>query len=132
MKSEAAATAVPAVSRLRNPLNDREIVIMLQILVDAAVLIVLLKSLSGVEVDLGIAAIIALAASFGATFVAIGLMLVIGVVGIVLAAILMAVAVGIALSLFFGADLKRACLIGVIFTVVHIGTGFGLMWMTRT
>ena len=33
---------------------------------------------------------------------------------------------------FFGADLKRACLIGVIFTVVHIGTGFGLMWMTRT
>jgi hypothetical protein len=105
---------------------------MLQILVDAAVLMALLKSLSGVEIGLGTAAVIALVASLGATFVAVGLILALGFVGIILAAILVAVGLGIALSFFFGADLKRACLIGAIFTIVHVGVGFGLMWMTRT
>lgn len=105
---------------------------MLQILIDAAVLIALLNSVSGVEISLGTGAIIALAASIGATLVAFGLFQVIGLVGIIVAAILMAVAVGIALSFFFGADLKRSCLIGAIFTVVHIGVGIGLTMMTRT
>jgi hypothetical protein len=105
---------------------------MLQILIDAAVLMVVLNSLSGVEIGLGTAAIIALVASVGATLVAFGLFLVIGFVGIILAAILMAVAVGLALSFFFGADLKRSCLIGAIFTVVHIGVGLALTMMTRT
>lgn len=98
---------------------------MLGILIDAAVLVALIKAVNAQDVDFLTAIIIAVVASVGTGLVAVGLGALMGVAGLVLAAIVGAVVVGFAVSVFVGMEFKRACLVGAIFVAVHLGVSFG-------
>ena len=102
---------------------------MLGLLIDAAVLMTLIKSVAGQDVDFITGVAIAFVVSIVAGLVTVGLSTLMGVVGLVLAAVLTAVLVGFAVSVMLGTEFKRACLIGVIFLLVHIGVelSFGAM-----
>ena len=98
---------------------------MLGILIDAAVLMVLIKAVNEQEVDFVTSIIIALVASIGTGLIAVGLGTLMGTVGLLLAAVVGAVVVGFAVSVFVGMEFKRACLVGAIFVAVHLGVSFG-------
>ncbi len=107
---------------------------MIQIALDALVLMVLLKALCGEEVDFWPAVGVALGAAIGASLIAFGLALALGsamgmagvLVGIVLGAMISAALLGAAVSLLYGAEINRAMLIGGAFVVVHTAIGIGL------
>jgi hypothetical protein len=105
---------------------------MLGIAIDALVLMVLLKLINEDEIEFGTACIVALVASIGTTILAVGLTAVIGLAGLVIAAVIAAVALGIAVSALFGVEIKRSFVIGVVFMVVHIGVAVGFQWMLRS
>ena len=102
---------------------------MIGILIDAAVLMILLKTINDDDVGFGTAVLVAIAAAIGTSVLAIGLALVMGIAGIIVAAIVAAVLLGVAVSALFGAEIKRSFLIATIFMVVHIGVGVGLHLM---
>ncbi len=102
---------------------------MLGILIDAAVLMVLLKTVSDQDVDFVTAVIVAIVAAIGTTALAFGLVSMMGIAGIIVAAIAAAAGLGIAVSALFGVEIKRSFLIGAIFMVVHIGVGVGFQLM---
>lgn len=98
---------------------------MLGIILDAVVLIVLLKVVVDEDVDFTTAIILALGASIGTFALAVGLVIVMGFVGVILAAIIAAAAIGVAVSALFGAEIKRSFLVGILFVVVHVGIAIG-------
>ena len=102
---------------------------MLGLIVDAAVLMILLKNFSGEDVGFITALIVALVAALVTYGLAIGLAGPLGAGGIVVAALIGAAGVGIAVSALFGVEIKRSFLIGAIFIAVHIGIGIALQSM---
>ena len=105
---------------------------MLGIAIDALVLMVLLKTISDEDIGFGTSILVALVASIGTTILAIGLASMMGIAGIAVAALIAAALLGVAVSLLFGVEIKRAFLIGAIFMVVHIGVGIGFQMMFRS
>jgi hypothetical protein len=101
----------------------------LQIAIDALVLMVLLKAISDEDLDFRAAALIAVVAAIGTTALAFGLSLALGMVGVILAAMIAAAALGVAVSALFGAEIKRSFLIGALFVIIHIGVNLGLQSM---
>lgn len=102
---------------------------MLGVIVDAAVLMVLLKTVNDDDMSLGLAVVVALVASISMGLLSWGLVSVIGAAGIFLAPIIVAAGLGVAVSALFGAEIKRSFLIATIFVVVHIGFGIGFRLM---
>ena len=103
---------------------------MLGIAIDAIVLIILLKTIVDEEIGFLKACGISLVASIGTTILAIGLAQVLGFAGIVVAALIAAALLGVVVSAMVGTDLKRAMLIGGLFTLIHIGVGVGFQFMS--
>ncbi|MBN1911378.1 MAG: hypothetical protein JW818_16665 [Pirellulales bacterium] len=97
---------------------------MLLIAIDAAVLVFVLQAISNDELDFITAVIVALVASIGMNVLAIGLVSAMGMPGLFLAAIIVTVLMGVAISAFFGVEIKRAFLAGAIFLATHIGVSF--------
>ena len=96
---------------------------MLQILIDAAVLIMMLKAISDEDVGLGKACAISFITAVGTMLLAFGLGAVLGgLLGVFLAALIAAVLLGLALSALLGAEIKRSMLVAGVFMLVHIGT----------
>jgi hypothetical protein len=106
---------------------------MLGILIDAAVMMVLLKTISGEDVGFGTAILLGLGTSIVTFLLALGLGLVLGIVaGIVVAGVIGAAGLGVVVSALFGVEIKRSFLIGALFMVVHIGVGVAFELMFRT
>jgi hypothetical protein len=101
----------------------------LQIAIDALVLMVPLKAISDEDVDFRTAALIAVVAAIGTMALAFGLSLALGMLGVILAAIVAAVGLGVAVSAMFGAEIKRSFLIAVLFVVIHVGVSLGFQSM---
>ncbi|MCG8649082.1 MAG: hypothetical protein MI861_04580 [Pirellulales bacterium] len=97
---------------------------MLGILIDAFVLIVLIKAINDDDAGLGMAVVISLVAAIGTGILAITLSSAFGLTGTVAAGVAGAALVGVAVSMLFGIEIKRAMLIGLIFMLVHFGNGF--------
>jgi hypothetical protein len=104
---------------------------MLMLLIDACVLMVLLKAINDDDVGLGSAILVALVTAVGTTLLALGLAEVMGVAGVFVAALIAAGLLGIAVSALFGVEIKRSMLIAVIFIVVHVAASFALTAMFR-
>ena len=49
------------------------------------------------------------------------------IAGVVLAGIIASALLGAAVSALFAVEIKRSCLVAVLFMLVHIGIGFSLM-----
>jgi len=103
---------------------------MLGIILDAVVLIVLLKTMVDEDVGIGTACLVALGASIAVFAIAAGLEPFIGLFfAISIAASVSAAILGVIVSAMFGVELKQACVIGVIFTVVHTAIWFGMAFL---
>ncbi len=102
---------------------------MVLVLIDAVVLIFLLKIINDDDIGFGTAFVVALVASIGTSLLAFGLTSAMGVLGIFVAAAIGALILGFAIAMLFGVELKRSALIGVIFIVVHLGAATGLHLM---
>ena len=102
---------------------------MLVVLIDAVVLIVLLKTIVDEDVGLLKACLISVVASIATAVLAGVLSAVIGLAGIAVGALIVAALLGVVISAMFGAEIKRAMAIGGIFTVVHILVGVGFYFM---
>jgi hypothetical protein len=103
---------------------------LLVIALDALVLMVLLKAVSDEEVDFRTAAIIAVVAAIGTFALAFGLGILMGIAGVILAAIIAACALGVAVSAMFGTEIKRSFVIGILFMVCHVGIVLGFQMLT--
>lgn len=99
---------------------------MLMILIDAFILIALLKVINDDEIELLTAGIVALVTSIGTSALAYALASAMGVWGIVVAGVVAAAGLGIAVSSLFGVEIKRSMLIGFIFMILHIGIGVSI------
>jgi hypothetical protein len=99
---------------------------MIEIAVEALLLIVLLKTISNEDISFGGAFLIALVTCVATALLAIALSVAIGFAGVFVAALIVALVLGAVLSALFGVEIKRACLIGGIFTVVRIALAIGL------
>lgn len=103
---------------------------MLVLIMDAVVLIVLLKTMVDEDVGVGTACLVALGASIAAFAIAAGLAPLIGILfAVLVAASVSAAIVGVVVSAMFGVELKQACVIGVIFTVVHTAISLGMAFL---
>jgi hypothetical protein len=93
---------------------------MVAILIDAAVLISLLKLITDDDVSFLLAFIIALCAALGVSFLAMALIPVMGFAGLIVAANVGGLLLGIVISALFGTEIKRSFFVGGIFVLVHI------------
>lgn len=93
--------------------------------VDAVVLALLLRTLSDEDLNFRTAFYVAAVASLGNLVLAASLTAAMGTVGIIVAAIIVALLIALAVSALFGVEIKRSCLIGAIFMLVHIAMGVG-------
>ncbi|PHS18444.1 MAG: hypothetical protein COA78_02135 [Blastopirellula sp.] len=90
------------------------------LLIEALVLMALLKTFNDDDLGLGSAFALAIGTSIITALAMAGFVSLIGLPGIIVAAVLAALSLGIVISFFLGSDLKQACIIGGIFMVVHI------------
>lgn len=93
---------------------------MLMILIDAFVLMALLKLVSDEDIGFGTAVLVGLLAALGVFSLVIALGMLLGLVGVLLAVVLGAAGLGVAISAMFGIEIKRSIAIGVIFLVLHV------------
>lgn len=103
---------------------------MLMLLIDAVVLIVLLKAFNDEELSLIKAGLTALLTSIGTLILVIALVSVMGPWGLLPAVTAAAVLLGLAISAMFGIDVKRSILIAGIFIAVHVVLSLGLQAMS--
>ncbi len=102
---------------------------MIQILIDAAVLIFLLKVVNDDDIGLGTAALVAFVTAIATFAMAVGLIMVMGPAGLFVAAIVAAALLGLAIAMLFGVELKRAMAVAGAFMVVHLAVGFAFQWL---
>ena len=101
-------------------------------LIDAAILMVLIQIFSGdEEVSLLTTFIIALVSSVVTGILAMALVAAIGFAGIVVAAAIAAVALGVVISAVFGLEINRSFAVAGIFMVAHIAVGIGFRLMAN-
>ena len=93
---------------------------MLAILIDAAVLIGLLKVITDDDVSLGLSFMLALGTALAVYGLALALVPVMGFWGLIIAANVGGLLLGILISALFGTEIKRSFFVGGIFVAVHI------------
>jgi hypothetical protein len=103
---------------------------MLMLLVDAVVLIVLLKAFNDDEISLLKAALTALLTSIGTLILVVAFVSFMGPWGLIPAVTAAAVLLGLAISAMYGIDVKRSILIAGIFIAVHVVLSLGLQAVT--
>jgi hypothetical protein len=89
----------------------------------------LLKTINEEDVGFGTAFLVSFVTAIGATVLAIGLVSLMGMAGIVVAALLAAAILGVAVSALFGMEIKRAFLVAGIFVVAHVAVSAGVNMM---
>ena len=99
------------------------------VIIDALILIALLQVVDNEEVDFWSAFFVALGASIVTGLLAVGLISVMGIAGFFVATLIGAAGVGVAVSAIFGVEIKKAFLIGAIFSVARIAVYFLLSMM---
>jgi hypothetical protein len=126
--------------------------------IDAVILIALLKTISDEDIEMTTAFIISLVASFATGIVGLivafafavvaalisgveatdqtavaqsPLVIVAVIAGMLVGAAISAAGLGAVLSRMYGLEIKRAFLIGAIFTVAHVAVGALFQWMFR-
>lgn len=102
---------------------------MVQVLIDAVVLVFLLKVVNDDDIGFGTAALLALFTSILAFALALFLFGVMGPWGVVVAALIVAGALGFAIAALFGVELKRALGVAAAFMVIHVGVSLGLRYL---
>ena len=105
---------------------------MIGLAIDAFVLMALLKAINDDDASFVGAFLLALGAAIGTALLAAGLAVVMGIAGIVVAALLAGAILGVAVSALYGVEIKRSFAIAGIFMVVHIGVGIGFELMLRS
>ncbi len=104
---------------------------MLLLFIDAAVLMGLIKSISDDDVNLGTALLLALGAALGVNALTYVLAPSMGIWGLLIAANVVGLLLGIAISALFGSEIKRSFFVGGIFVLVHIAAAVCLTLMMR-
>ncbi len=104
---------------------------MIGIVIDALILIALLKWLTDADVGLLGAILVSLGTAIGTAVLAYGLVGYMGAMAVLPAAAVASALLGVALAAIYGIDLKRAMLIGGAFMVAHIAISFGLAFLLR-
>jgi len=102
---------------------------MLGILLNACVLMALLKVINDEDAGFGMSALVALGTSIGALVLGIVFVEMMGSAGFIVAALLTAALLAIAVAAIFAVELKRACLISVLFMAINIGISLGFEMM---
>jgi hypothetical protein len=113
------------------PAQNRRRITMIHILIDAAVLMCLLQVMSGEEIGYTTAALISVVVAVGTLLASTGLVAMIGVAGVVVAAAAGALFLGILVSALWGLEIKRSFLIGALFMVAHIAVGLTISAIMR-
>jgi hypothetical protein len=109
----------------------RYVAVLLTVLIDAAVLIGLLKGITDADVGLGLAVVLAIGTSIGVTALAYVLIPVMGIWGLIIAANVGGLVLGVLISALFGTEIKRSFFVGGIFVLVHIVVVICLSAATR-
>lgn len=99
---------------------------MIAIILDAVVFIIILKVMDDADVSLFTAFFVALGASILTVILALGLGALIGVAGILIAAVIMVGLLGVLISALFGIEIKRSFIMGGIFMLMHLCISYGL------
>jgi len=99
---------------------------MLMLLIDAVILMGLISAVQQMEMEFMPAMIFCLVASILSLIVAVLLISALGDWGLILAAIISAIRIGLGVSYVLGAELKRSILIGVLFIVIHVAVSMTL------
>lgn len=107
------------------------LMLLFQCFLEAGLLVFLLKSFIGEDVDLSTAFFIALGSSIGTILLVIGLASVIGLLGIALGDLIAALALGAVLSAMYGTEIKQSFMISGIFITCHAVLSFLLVAMFR-
>jgi hypothetical protein len=107
--------------------------VLLILIIDAAVLIGLLKAITDDDVGFGIAFVLALGTALGVGLLAMALNASLGPWwALIIAANVGGLLLGIAISALFGTEIKRSFFVGGIFVLVHIVVAVCLHLMTRS
>ncbi|HEY1067298.1 MAG TPA: hypothetical protein VGE52_14350 [Pirellulales bacterium] len=99
---------------------------MIGILIEAVVLVVLIQAIAGIEVEIFSAVGISVLTSLIAYAAAVALIPTLGLLGLLLASAIAAAVLAVVVSAFYGAEIKRAALVGAAFMGVHLALSFGL------
>lgn len=105
---------------------------MLSLIIDAIVLIALLKIFNDDDVGFGSAFAVALVTAIVTAVLAIGLSSVMGFAGTIVAGVTVAIVLAIAVSVLYGIEFKKAFLIGQAFMLAHVGVGAVWQFMFTT
>ncbi|MDA7978142.1 MAG: hypothetical protein MPJ50_05155 [Pirellulales bacterium] len=105
---------------------------MIGLILDALVLMVLLKVFNDDEGSFWVTLLLALGASVVAYVLALTLVSVIGIGAILVAGVATGVLLSVCISAVYGVEIKRSFLIAGIFVVVHIGIGMAFSAMLNT
>lgn len=98
---------------------------LLNIVINAVILMVAIKAFTDEDVGFGSSAILGIGASIIAVLLLFGLANVIGgIPALIVASIITAALIGVAVSAMYGIEIKRSMLVGVIFMVANIAVGF--------
>ena len=103
----------------------------LLLLIDAGVLIGLISAISDDDVNIRTALGIAFGAALGVNGLARVLIPTMGLWGLIIAANVIGLLVGVLISALYGAEIKRSFSVGGIFVLVHICGSFLLYWLQR-
>ena len=104
---------------------------LIEIGIDVAVLMLLLKIFTDEEIDFRLAVLPAGLAAVGATFLATQGASFIGPFGIIAAVIIAVLLMAVVISALFDIDFMRSFLVGAVFILVCICVNQGLGWMVR-
>lgn len=103
---------------------------MLQILLDSAILIMLMQSMSDGETGWGIAIAVSVVTAIALAVLAAGLAQVLGFfLGIVLAGLIVVGLLGVVVSALSGTGMQRSMMIAGIFVAAHIVIALGMHFM---
>lgn len=102
------------------------------IVIDAVILMVILMFAGERDIGFFRAAFAALVWAVGTTLLSFALGAMLGIIGVLVAAVIGAALLGLAVSIIFGVALKRALIIAGIFLLVHIGVYVAAMFLLRT
>lgn len=102
---------------------------MIGIAIDAAVLIALIKSISDDDVSWGFPILISVVASIGVSVLAMWMIPMMGLWGLIIAANIVGLLVGVAVSALYGTEIKRSVTVGGIFVIVHLSVAFLFLWL---
>lgn len=99
---------------------------MLLILIDAAILLGLLSSLGGEEIEFLVSLVVAFVTAIGVYALTLAMLTLMGAQGLFVASLLAVALLGAAISWLWGVEIKRSMLIAFLFLVIHNTIVFGI------